>query len=58
MIGNRIMICPKCNAEMEYFGSIFVKEDGKVWKKNFGVCKKHIPYTPITLINKEEIKDA
>jgi len=47
------MKCPTCNEEMEYFGSIFIKEKGGVFRRDMGLCRKHIPYTPITLIHKE-----
>ena len=48
--------CPKCNEEMEYFGSTFVIKKKKKYKNNFGVCTQHIPYTPVTLINEEVIE--
>ena len=36
---------------MEPFGSLYIIKEGKKYKKDFGVCRRHIPYTPVTLIN-------
>jgi len=48
------MKCETCNEDLEEFGSIYCIEDNKKIKKSFGICTKHIPYTSIKLIKKEE----
>ena len=48
------MKCETCNEDLEEFGSIYCIEDNKKIKKTFGICTKHIPYTSIKLIKKEE----
>ena len=51
-----MMLCPVCNEEFEYYGSVIVKTKDGVIKRNMGLCRKHIPYTPITQIGEEKME--
>jgi len=44
------MKCKICNKDMEYYGSKFIIIGGIKYKQDYGICRMHIPYTPITLI--------
>lgn len=50
------MKCPKCNKKMEYFGTIYLIKKSKKYKNDFGVCTRHIPYTPVTLIKEAALE--
>ena len=50
------MNCKTCKEPMEYFGSNYVIENGKKHRRDYGVCTRHIPYTPITFIKKEVVE--
>ena len=50
------MKCKICDEELEYFGSCFMIKDGKKIKKVFGLCTRHLPYEPATLMRIENVK--
>jgi len=51
------MKCQTCNEELEDFGSLYCIENDIKIKKSFGICRKHIPYTSVTLVKKEVINE-
>ena len=51
------MKCPTCKEELIPYGETYIrKKDGK-YKRYFGWCNRHIPYTTITLMKEEFLEE-